>query len=121
MKKSILRIITSLILFVGVSNLNVFAMLSMELKIFYTVESLSRKIFIIEFILLIIMKMRKKDINIKFAIIYILWFIFLIIAVDKNSSYLLSSIYAITIIIGITMIVYTLKKIFERRNLICQK
>lgn len=118
MKNKILKLIIIILLFQSITISNVFAVLSPELEILYFMKSLNFEMFIVEFILLIITIIKKKKINSVFAFLYLIWFVYIMIMsyvstyiVDTNVGILL---YTMGALLGIIMIVYTLKRIFEK-------
>ena len=121
MKKNILKIL-GIIIFQSITISNVFAVLSPEIKTRYFMMSLNNKILLMQTILLIITKIKKKKINFRIIIpIYLIWIIYTAITmyIENYIGYRTTNIwivlYIITVLIGLIMIVYTLKKIFERR------
>ena len=115
MKNKVIKIIILMIIVQSICISIVFAALSPELKALYFISALNLRMFEIEFLLPII---KKKKINSIIALLYLVWFIYIgiitfIQQVDINIERLL---HIIGILLGIIIIIYTLKGILQRTS-----
>ena len=118
MKNKVIKIIILMTIVQSICISIVFAALSPELKALYFISALNLRMFEIEFLLLIIAIIKKKKINSIIALLYLVWFIYIgiitfIQQVDINIERLL---HIIGILLGIIIIIYTLKGILQKTS-----